>query len=376
MNSHPSNRGSARAIADRIAQSRHGRHIRWSGLFAAVAAAYMAFSAGTASGEELAARPRMSGFVYTADEYGNSISAINLADGQVQTVPVAISPHNIQVTADGRRLLAVGNPANETHGHGQGGHDGGQGGLLLILDPDKLAAGPLASIEVGEHPAHVVVDKAGSRAFVTLAGENAVAVVDLARQETLEEIPTGAYPHGLRISPDGGTAYVANVEDGSVSILDTAKLTEVARIPVGKGPVQVGFTPDGGRVYVSLRDENKVAVIDTAARQVIGRVEVGRNPIQVFATPDGRFVYAANQGTKDNPADTVSVIDVATGSVIDTIRTGAGAHGVVVCNEGRHVFVTNMAAGTVSMIDVESRTVVAEFAVGKGPNGITFQPGS
>ena len=372
MNRNSTNRDFARASAAQIARSPSIPQLLWSGFAAVATATYLALSGAPALGEEVATLPPMNGFVYTADEYGNSISAINLTDGKVQTIPVEISPHNIQITDDGERLLAVGNPA-ESHAHDQSGHDSEMKGLLLVFDPDKLASGPVASIEVGEHPAHVVVDKSGSRVFVTLAGEDAVAVVDLASGNVIQKVETGSYPHGLRISPDGGTAYVANVEDGSVSVLDTEKLTEVARIPVGKAPVQVGFTPDGSRVYVSLRDENKVAVIDATSRQVVGRIDVGRNPIQVFATPDGRSVYVANQGTKEAPADTVSVIDVAAGSVVDTIRTGAGAHGAVVCSEGQHVFVTNIGAGTVSMIDVESRTVVKEYPVGKGPNGITFR---
>lgn len=376
MNRYSANRGSVRAVAARTASPARSS-VFWSGLIAAAAAAYIAVSGGVAFGQETAALPPASGFVYTADEYGNSVSAIDLTDGRVQTFPIAISPHNIQISADGSRLLAVGNPAmTEGHDQAQSGEATemeGMDGLLLVFDTDKLASGPLASIEVGEHPAHVVLDRSGSRAFVTLAEEDAVAVVDLARQAVSQTIPTGAYPHGLRLSPDGSTAYVANVEDGSVSVLDTTKLTEVARIPVGKAPVQVGFTPDGAKVFVSLRDENKVAVIDTATRTVLGRIDVGRDPIQVFATPDGQFIYVANQGTKDEPADTVSVINVATRSVVDTIRTGAGAHGVVISNDGRNVFVTNIAAGTVSMIDTESRSVVKEFVVGKGPNGVTFR---
>ena len=376
MNRSSANRGSVRAVAGRTASPARSS-VFWSGLIAAAAAAYVAISGGVAFGQESAALPPTSGFVYTADEYGNSVSAIDLTDGRVETFPVAISPHNIQISADGGRLFAVGNPAmTEGHEHAQSGEETemeGSNGLLLVFDPDKLALGPLASIEVGEHPAHVVVDQSGSRAFVTLAEENAVAVVDLDRQKVAQTIPTGAYPHGLRLSPDGSMAYVANVVDGSVSVLDTAKTTEIARIPVGKAPVQVGFTPDGTKVFVSLRDENKVAVIDTATRKLLGRVDVGRDPIQVFVTPDGQFVYVANQGTKEEPADTVSVISVATRSVVDTIRTDAGAHGVVISDDGRYVFITNIAAGTVSMIDAQSRSVVKDFAVGKGPNGVTFR---
>jgi YVTN family beta-propeller protein len=314
-----------------------------------------------------------SGFVYTADEYGNSISAIDLATSRVTVVPVAISPHNVQVTADGSRVLAVGEPSTHgTHSHPASVADSAKG-RLLVLNTKRLASGPVASIVVGHHPAHVVCDRPGWRAFVTLAGADAVAVVDLTRKRVTRRIGTGRYPHGLRLSPDGSEIYVANVEDGSVSVIDVVAGAERARIAVGGRPVQVGFTPDSSRVYVSLRDENRVAVIDTATWTVAARIAVGRNPIQVHATPDGRFVYVANQGTETDPADTVSVIDVATNAVIDTVRSGAGAHGVAVSDDGRFVFVTNILDSTVTAIDTRRRTVVATFAVGKGPNGISFR---
>jgi YVTN family beta-propeller protein len=337
--------------------------------FLAVAAMVGAFGMGVAHAEQPAVSENTAGFIYTANEHGNSISMIDLAGGRVETVPVSISPHNVQMTADGTRLLAVGVPAT----HMGAGHASKPEGQLLVFDPDKLASGPIASIPAGDHPGHVVADREGRRAFVTLASTDAVAVVDLVAGKVTRTIATGRYPHGLRISPDGREVYVANVKDGSVSVLDTGILSEIARIPVGRAPVQVGFTPDGGRVYVSLRDENRVGLIDTRARKVLGRIGVGPSPIQVHTTPEGRFVYVANQGTETKPADTVSVIDVAVGKVIDTIRTGVGAHGVAVSEDGRNVFVSNIADGTVTMIDVKNRSVSKDFAVGKGPNGITFR---
>jgi YVTN family beta-propeller protein len=315
------------------------------------------------------------GVVYTADEHGHLISAVDLATGQVTITPVPISPHNVQIAA-GAQLLVVGDPTADGQEHGHGAAHGADPawGRLLVLDASDLASGPTADIALGTHPAHVVADRRGERAFVTNAGSDAVSVVDLGRNVVAGTIGTGRYPHGLRMSPDGREVYVANVQDGSLSVIDAESLTEAARIPVGNTPVQVGFTPDGSRVYVSLRDENRVAVVDTASRTVIGMIEVGRNPIQVHATPDGRFVYVANQGTDDEPADTVSVIEVATGNVVDTIRTGKGAHGVSVSDDGAFVFVTNIVDATVSVIDAATRKVVATFAVGRGPNGISYRP--
>jgi len=345
--------------------------LAWMALVAATA-----MISGIALAQAQAAPWERGAFVYTADEHGSSISAIDLAAGRVTTVPIPIAPHNVQVTVDSRRLLAVGEPAANGHGHDHGGDAHGANeakGRLLILDTASLGAGPIAEIAVGKHPAHVVTDWRDARAFVTNAGDNTVSVVDLAAGKLIATIATGRYPHGLRMSPDGREVYVANVQDGTVSVIDTGRLAETGRIPVGSTPVQVGFTPDGSRAYVSLRDENRVAVIDTATRSLVGTIEVGRNPIQVHATPDSRSVYVANQGSDAEPADTVSVIDVASGKVVDTIRTGMGAHGVVVSGDGAWVFVTNIVDATVSAIEVATGKVVATFSVGHGPNGITYR---
>lgn len=351
--------------------------LSYRGVLSITAAAIsMMLSVGAARAQSVKLFQNAVGSVYTADEIGNSISMINLATGQVTIVATTISPHNVQVTADGVRLLAVGDTlgASGEQAHGKIPHGMKAAGTLLLFSTASLDAGPMASLVVGDHPAHVVIEKDGARAFVTLSGENALAIIDLKRNAIVRKIATGRYPHGLRISPNGGAAYVANVDDESVSVIDTVSLTETAKIPVGKSPVQVGFTPDGMRAYVSLRDENKVAVIDTKSRSVIARIDVGRNPIQVHATADGRFVYVANQGTTADPDDTVSVIETATHKVVATIRTGAGAHGVAISNDGRFVFISNIVAGTVSVMDTESRAVVATFKVGGGPNGITYRP--
>ena len=202
-------------------------------------AASVIFSIGTTIAEvkQTVIKLKMTGAVYTADERGNSISAIDLASGKVTTVPVPVSPHNVQITADGALLLAVGEPVNDDHGHGTKAVKG----QLLVFASNNLEAGPVASIQVGSHPAHVVVDRAGRWAFVTNAGDNAVAVVDLSRKMVVRTVPTGRSPHGLRISPDGREVYVANVEDGSVSVIDTTRLAELARIGDERPP---GLTVD------------------------------------------------------------------------------------------------------------------------------------
>ena len=291
---------------------------------------------GLAQGTATAQAAGPTGQVFTADERGASITRIDLAAGQSTILPLSIAPHNAQVSADGRLRMAVGEPVTDGHAHGGGnGHPhGDEPGELQLFGVDDVEAGPLASIAVGSHPAHVVSDPDGRYAFVTNAGDDSVSVVDLTAREEVATIATGRYPHGLRLSPDGTELYVANVLDDSVSVIGLEAREELARIPVGKAPVQVGFTPNGERVFVSLRDENRVAVIDTASREVIARVQVGRLPIQVHASPDGRLVHVANEGSREAPDNRVSIIDTATLEVIATHEVGPGAHGVSVDDGG------------------------------------------
>lgn len=314
------------------------------------------------------------GYVFTANEEANSLSRIDLSTGQVETVPLPIVPHNVDVMGKGQPLLVVGPMAD----HGKAGTDmagmegHGDAGLLAVLDPLDLAKPPRALIPVGEHPAHVVALADGSTAFVTNAGENTVGVIDLAAGQMVARIPTGAYPHGMRLSPDQASLLVANVDDGSVSLIDVATRVETARIPVGNTPVQVGFLPDGAQAFVSLRDEDAVAAIDLALRKVTARIPVGRGPIQLHASSDGRYVFVADQGSKEKPDNRVSVIDVAKGTTVATIVTGNSAHGVDISDDGRSVFVTNVADGTVSAIDIGTLKVLATYRVGDGPNGVAY----
>lgn len=315
------------------------------------------------------------GSVFAADEEGGSLSRIDLATGAVEAIALPLMPHNVDVSAAAGLVFVVGIGGMET-GAMQGMDMGEDGkGLLAVLKLDDLKAGPVAVVEAGHHPAHVVPDKDGARVFVTDSESDLVSVIDLASGKTVKQIATGTYPHGQRLSPDGTELYIANVKDDSVSVIDTKTLAEVARIPVGKAPVQVGFTPDGTRVYVSLRDEDKVAVIDRASRSVIATVSVGRNPIQLFATPDGKFVYVADQGNDENPDNRVSVIDVMSNQVVKTITVGMGAHGVTIGPDGRFVFVTNTKDDSVSVIEAASQTVIETIPVGKAPNGIAIVAG-
>lgn len=340
-------------------------------LFGVLALSCGAPPARTPLGQSGTATPTSArGSVYTTDEGANALSRIDLQSGQVRQIALPIRPHNVQTSADAQRVFVVG--MMPSPGAGQEEHAGKMAGQLLVIDAASFDIAKASRIEIGPHPAHVIVDASASRAFVTDSETSALQIVDLNRRSVVALVPTGRFPHGLRMSPDGREIAVANVEDDSVSIVDPTAAKELVRIPVGKAPVQVAYTPDGKRLFVSLRDEDAVAFVDLASRRKTGSIAVGDGPIQVFMTPDGRYVYVANEGTPQAPANTVSVIDTGSLRVIRTIPAGRGPHGLVATSDGSRVFVSNRFDDTVSEINVMDQTVARTFRVGDEPTGITF----
>lgn len=333
-------------------------------------------------GVHAAAQPlAWSGLVVTANEKSHSISLVDAANWKVRnTLHVAIAPHNVQASADGRFLYATGNDEEMSHmdmSHMDMSHMSDmdmemmEPGYLLAFDMQRPDAGPILSLKVGMHAAHVVVDRANRFAYVTAAGDNAVKVVDLQSKSIAASIPVGKMPHGLRMSADEKRIYVSDMDENAVSFIDVAQRKEIARVPVGKSPVQVAVAPDGRTVYVTLGGENAVAVIDVASEKAIASIPVGPNPAQLYISPDGNRLYVANQGTKAAPGHTVSIIDTASRTVASTVEVPNGAHGVVVTPDGLHVFVTNAFDSKLTEIDANTLSV-RSIDVGEGPNGVTL----
>lgn len=184
------------------------------------------------------------GFVYTANEGANSISAIDLSTGEVKNIVTPITPHNLQISRDGRLLLAVGTVVEKTANPSptKMTDDGKMPrGRLLIFDAGTLAVVSAANIEIGRHPAHVIIDAQGKLAYVTNSEDDNVLVIDVAQKTVVGKIETDKSPNGLCMSPNRREIYFANVNDTSISVIDTLHSKEVAYRPDGKKPVQVNL---------------------------------------------------------------------------------------------------------------------------------------
>ncbi|MBD8069280.1 YncE family protein [Bacillus sp. PS06] len=346
-------------------------------------------------------------FIFTANE-GGSISKIDASTNEVvETIKVDGVVHNVQVSPDGKMLGVTvvpggghgdnsDNPAEEHSNHGsneqsdehseghsnqssndhsddQSSHESSDHSNGYAMFYDIESGELLKQVTVGNHPAHIVFTSDSKLALVTNNGDNNVSVIDTNTFEITNTIQTGKGPHGFRISSDDKFAYIANMSDITVSVINLQTYEEDKKIEVGQAPVTSGISSDGKILVTSLNAENKVAIVDVETGEV-EKVDVGKGPAQVYIQSDNKYVFVANQGTEENPSDSITKIDLTNNQVVATIKTGKGSHGVVTSSDNKLVYVTNMFDNTVSVIDNEKNEVIATIDVDKIPNGISVMP--
>ncbi len=274
--------------------------------------------------------------------------------GEVLATLVGIStPHNIQATSNGQAVLATSGA-----------------GAVVRIDADDLTVAGFA--RTGKHPAHVVDDLHGN-VYVSTSVDRRVTryTADLHLDTTVELV--GA-PHGVRLDVTGRTAAVANSAGGSLDVVDTTTATVTRRVRVGSSPVQVAITPDASRAFVSVAGPREVVSVDLGTGTVTGRLTMPAAPAQILLVDDRLFV--ANQGSVEEPGDSVSIIDIDDFSVVGEVPTGSGPHGLTSDELGSKVWVTNSYDDTVTAIDVRSRRALYTVDVGANPNGISLSPTS
>jgi len=98
--------------------------------------------------------------------------------------------------------------------------------------------------------------------YVCQTTRNQVAVIDLATDEIVKEIPVGAKPMALIKSPDNRYIYVANSGSGDVYIINTLSGEIDAKISMGNQPVAMAVNKAGDKLYALDYYLNRVSVLD------------------------------------------------------------------------------------------------------------------
>jgi YVTN family beta-propeller protein len=247
--------------------------------------------------------------VYVSSDGASTVSVIDTAaDRVVASIEVGANPHGLAVSGDGSRVLVLGWGANRA--------------LVIDTALDRV----IGAVPVAQ-PHNGTLSRDGRTGWVAAQQQGATALVrlDLVAWTEAGRVPLDKTPRGVELSPDGRRLFFTLAGVDAIQVLDTATSQIVAQIPVGASPHYAPFTRDGRWALAVVQGPGELGILDTASNTLAGTVAVGKAPHWSTSSSDGRTAYVTNEGSND-----VSVVDLTSRRVTATIAVGSAPRKIAV----------------------------------------------
>ncbi len=231
---------------------------------------------------------------------------------------------------------------------------------ITILDKNRLQVA--AVLATGQGPRDLALDRSRARAYVPLAGEDTLLLLDMGGQEIIDRLrlPMGDEPVAAALTPDGDLLVIANFGSDTVMLAEAASLIETARIPVGDGPCAVEIDKGGRRAYVLNRWAGTVSVLDLGSRLLAATIPVDPQPLAAAMSSDGERLFVVHA-----EAPHLTVIDTRTLAVSERALVGGGMGGLVLDPRTELLYLARSEEGLVEIYDPEALFSVGAIRVGE-----------
>ena len=162
---------------------------------------------------------------------------------------------------------------------------------------NKRTSEVVNTLQIGRQPMDLALDQRKGTLYVALAGDNAVAVIDVDSEEPVGRVALrfGDRPVELALSRDGSLLLALNRGSSTLSLIDTGSLFETARVRLpeeGEGL----FLGTGERfAYVAHNVTDSLSVIHLQTAQLRQTIDLKEAPSDGVADPDGGALYLTSR---------------------------------------------------------------------------------
>jgi YVTN family beta-propeller protein len=240
-------------------------------------------------------------------------------------------------------------------------------GVIRLGDPQPMNLSPLYKGQVLVHGLGFSPDRK-TLAVVSIAS-NSVTFVDTATNRVKHTTYVGRSPHEAFFTQGGSEVWVTVRGEDYVAVLDGATYTEKARIQVPNGPGMTIFSPDGTYGYVCSSFTPETVVVSTKTHEIVGRVkQVSPFCPNIAASPDGEQVWL----TLKDVGKTMVFAAKPPFQILRVIDTGPITNHVnfVRTPRGQFAYITIGGLNQVKAFRTDNFEQVAGIPVGDLPHGI------
>jgi YVTN family beta-propeller protein len=234
---------------------------------------------------------------------------------------------------------------------------------------DARSGRKIATVHIGGLLQGVKIDPSGRYGFVVDASAGTVAVLALHPVHLLRRIPVGKVPHNVIFAPDDSRAYVTIQGGRALAVIDMRSLALRRTIPLPQvnGPHNLDIDPSGTTVWIRShahpQTDGEVAMVDLRSGNIVHLQHVGLYHGGIDVRPLTPYVFTADIG-----GDTLDVLDRTTLAIVKRLVVGTGPHGVRVSPNGAWVYVTDTRANRLVVVDAKTLRIVQSIPVaGENP---------
>jgi len=224
---------------------------------------------------------------------------------------------------------------------------------------------------VGRSPHEAFFTPDGKEVWVTVRGEDYIAVLDGASFEEKTRIKVPAGPGMQIFSPDGTYGYVCSSFNPETVVITVADHQIVGRVKQDSPFCpNIAATPDGAQVWFTLKDTGKVQVFNARPPfDLLKTIDTGpiTNHVNFARNAKGSFAYVTIGGLNQ-----IKVFRTDSFEQVATIPVGNLPHGVWPSGDGSRVYVGLENADALAAIDTLSNKVIATIPIGQAPQAVNY----
>jgi YVTN family beta-propeller protein len=296
--------------------------------------------------------------VFVSGDSASGVSVIDTANDRViQTIEVGRSPHGVAMTPDGKTLLV------------------GVYGDNRVAFVDVASNAVVATVPV-PNPHAIAIRPDGKTAYVASQepGKFALVVVDIASRSVLRSVALEKAPRDPEFGYDGKALYFTLAGVNAIELLDPTTDKVVADVPTGVSP-HLAKLYRGAMVGAAVvQGPSELQLFDPITNKIVRAIAVGKEP-HWQASNDGKIVYVTNEGSND-----VTAVDLGTGQTA-TIPVGTAPRKVVVqpaplaSGGGARISIANFAFAPATLTVAAGETVTWMNEDG-APHGLAYKDGA